>query len=283
MAKAGPGASGARRPATRQRKADGVLDKLGQRVVTGRYAAGERLPTEEALTRELGVSRPSVREGLQALARKGLVESRTRRGTIALGKEHWDVLDHDVLEWMALAPPDHEFLIGLVEARSIFEPAAARLAANRATPAQILQIERAFQGMVNALPNDVDACCLHDLAFHEGIIAAAGNVLVSRLATAIRTALLTLFRVSADARESYESSLAEHGAVAAAIRQRLPDDAERAMRQLLAGTVRDLQPAIRKRKPAGAGSKRPGHKAPASKARRPSPVRSAAVPKRRKR
>lgn len=269
MAKTGRSGAAAGRPVTWQRKADAVLDELGQRIVTGRYAAGDRLPTEEALTRELLVSRPSVREGLKALARKGLVESRTRRGTIALPKDQWDVLDHDVLEWMALAPPDHEFLIGLVEARSIFEPAAARLAANRATPAQILQIERAFQGMVGALPNDVDACCRHDLAFHEGIINAAGNVLVSRLATAIRTALLTLFRVSADARESYESSLAEHGAVAAAIRQRLPDEAERAMRQLLAGTVRDLQPVIRKRRPAGPGPSRPAKRVPAAKTRRP--------------
>src|SRR5688500_17213728 len=170
-------------------KADRVLDRLGLAIVGGRYAAGDRLPTEDELARKFGVSRPSVREGLKALARKGLVESRTRRGTIALGKDQWDVLDRDVLAWMALAPPAHEFLIGLVEARSIFEPAAARLAANRATPAQIMQIERAFQGMVDALPNDVDTCCLHDLAFHEGIIAAAGNVLVSRLATAIRTAL----------------------------------------------------------------------------------------------
>jgi GntR family galactonate operon transcriptional repressor len=270
MASAGkrPSANEARRTGGWQRKGDGVLDKLGQRIVIGRYASGERLPTEEALTRELGVSRPSVREGLKALARKGLVESRTRRGTIALGRDQWDDLDRDELAWMALAPPDHEFLIGLVEARSIFEPAAARLAANRATPAQIMQIERAFQGMVDALPNDVDTCCLHDLAFHEGIIAAAGNILVSRLATAIRTALLTLFRVSADARESYERSLAEHGAVAAAIRERLPEEAERAMRQLLAGTVRDLKPAMRKRKTAGVQSKRAGNRGPGSKTRR---------------
>ena len=232
-------------PGRWRRKADAVLAELGQGVVTGRYAAGQRLPTEEELTHELGVSRPSLREGLKALARKGLVESRTRRGTIALGKEHWDVLDADVLAWMALAPPDHEFLIGLLEARRIFEPAAARLAALRATPARIMEIERAFQGMTNSLPADVEACCHYDLAFHESIIEGAGNVLLSRLATTIRTALLTLFRVSADARESYESSLAEHGAVADAIRRRDPEGAERAMQKLLAGTERDLRPALK--------------------------------------
>jgi len=97
--------------------------------------------------------------------------------------------------------------------------------------------------MAGALPDDVEGCCRHDLAFHELIIAATGNRLLIRFADAIRTALLAAFRLSSNARESYENSLAEHWAVAAAIRRRAPEDAERAMRDLLAGTARDLAPA----------------------------------------
>jgi DNA-binding FadR family transcriptional regulator len=229
-------------------KADGVLDRLGLQVVAGRYAPSNRLPTEEELVRKLGISRPSVREALKALSRKGLVESRARRGTVVLAKERWDLLDPEVLRWMAAAPPDHAFLIGLIELRSIMEPAAARLAAQRATPAQILDIERAFRGMEESLPHDVEACHQHDLAFHEAIFAASGNVMLYRLYTAIRAVLLTLFRVSVEARESYQRSLAEHGAVAAAIGRRRPAEAEEAMHQMLAGTVRDLEPAFRPRK-----------------------------------
>jgi DNA-binding FadR family transcriptional regulator len=225
-------------------KGDRVLDRLGRAIVAGRYAAGDKLPTEDELARRFGVSRPSLREGLKALARKGLVESRTRRGTIALGRERWDVLDRDVLRWTAGAPPNQEFLIGLVEARSIFEPAAARLAAQRATPAQIVEIEQAWRGMADSLPHNLQACNRHDLAFHEAIIAASGNVMLMRLAITIRTALLALFRISGNVRESYENSLAEHRAVAVAIRKRAPEEAEEAMRFLLRGTVRDLQPAF---------------------------------------
>jgi DNA-binding FadR family transcriptional regulator len=234
---------------------DRILDRLGLAIVGGRYAAGERLPTEDELARKLGVSRPSLREGLKALARKGLVEARTRRGTIALGREHWDSLDADVLRWTASAPPDHAFLLGLIELRGIMEPAAARLAASRATPAQILDIERAFQGMVDSLPHDVDACHHHDLAFHRSIFAACGNAMLHRFYDAISALLLTLFRASTQARESYQSSLAEHGAVAAAIRRRRPEEAEAAMHKLLAGTVRDLEPAFTpKRRPRGGKS-----------------------------
>jgi GntR family transcriptional regulator, galactonate operon transcriptional repressor len=228
---------------------------------------GERLPTEEELGRRLKVSRPSLREALKALAAKGLVESRTRRGTIVLPRDGWDVLDRDVLRWMA-ASPDPEFLIGVLEARTIFEPAAARLAAQRATPAQILAIERAYHGMVTSLPHDVAACCQHDLAFHENIIAAAGNVLLSRLATTIRTALMAVVEISTDARESYENSLAEHGAVAAAIRKRAPEEAAQAMRVLLEGTARDLAPAFRD--PRGDSGKAPLHVE-----KQPKPKRSA--------
>jgi len=224
-------------------KADTVLDKLGHAIVGGRYASGQRLPTEDELARKLKVSRPSLREGLKALARKGLVESRTRRGTIALGRDNWDVLDRDVLRWTSKAPPDREFLIGLIEARSIFEPAAARLAAERATAGQIVRIEEAWRGMAEALP-DLDGYNRHDLQFHEGIIAASGNVMLMRLAFTIRTALLAQFRASSSARESAERSLQEHWAVAAAIRRRAPDEAETAMRTLLRGTVRDLEPAF---------------------------------------
>ncbi len=236
-----------------RRKPERVLDRLGQAIVAGRYAAGAKLPTEDDLARKLGVSRPSLREGLKALARKGLIESRTRRGTITLGRERWDVLDSDVLRWTAASPPDHAFLLSLVELRAIMEPAAARLAASRATPQQILAIERAYQGMVDSLPQDVAACHQHDLAFHRSIFAACSNAILQRVYDAISALLLTLFRASTQARESYENSLAEHGAVAIAIRRRQPEEAEKAMHKLLAGTVRDLEPAFTPKRPARGG------------------------------
>jgi DNA-binding FadR family transcriptional regulator len=235
-----------------------VCHIIGQQIVDGRLPAGELLPTEAELGQDLGVSRPSLREGLRALAAKGLVESRTRRGTLVCPKSRWDILDPDVLAWMANAPPDHEYVMALLEMRTIIEPGAARLAAQRASPRQILEIERAYQDMADALPDDVDSCCRHDLALHEGIIAAAGNVVLLRFAEAICTALLFSFRLSANARESYVSSLAEHWAVTDAIRRRAPGEAERAMRLLLQGTARDLAPAFTpvRKESKGAGRRR---------------------------
>ena len=236
-----------------RRKADGVLDQLGQEVVSGHYAPGRRLPTEAELAQQLGVSRPSLREGLQALARKGLVDSRPRRGTTVLDKGLWDIFDPDVLRWMGSAEPDPGFMIALLEARKIIEPAAARLAAVRGSAAQILEIERAFRGMSDSMPHDVDTSRQYDVLFHESIFAAAGNPLLHRFMLAIRSGLLASMRLSMDAREGYESSLVEHRAVAIAIRKRDPEAAEQAMHVLLAGTTRDLTLAFEHPLPSGDG------------------------------
>jgi GntR family transcriptional regulator, galactonate operon transcriptional repressor len=223
-----------------------VVDTLGMRIVSGQLHSGDLLPTEAELSAQLGISRPSLREGLRALAQKGLVHGRTRRGTSVNDRREWNVLDSDVLRWLSVAPPDPAFFMDLLDVRMIVEPAAARLAALRATPEQILAIETAYRGMVTATPHDMEACCRHDLTLHELIIHSTGNQMLIRFAAAIRTALLACVRIASNARESYENSLAEHQAVAIAIRRRNPEEAEQAMRNLLAGTARDLAPAYDK-------------------------------------
>src|SRR5438874_9641846 len=87
------------RPGVRRLKSENVVDSLGLKIVSGSLAAGTLLPTEAEFSRRLGISRPSLREGLRALALKGLVEGRTRRGTVITDKQHWNVLDPDVLRW----------------------------------------------------------------------------------------------------------------------------------------------------------------------------------------
>jgi GntR family galactonate operon transcriptional repressor len=232
--------------AARPLKSAHVVDTLGLRIVSGQLQSGDLLPTEAELSAQLGISRPSLREGLRALAQKGLVNGRTRRGTSVNDRREWNVLDPDVLRWLSVAPPDPAFFMDLLDVRMIVEPAAARLAAMRASPEQVAAIETAYRGMVASTPHDMEACCRHDLALHELIIYSTGNQMLIRFAAAIRTALLTCVRIASNARESYENSLAEHHAVAAAIRRRAPDEAEQAMRDLLAGTARDLAPAYDK-------------------------------------
>ncbi len=108
------------------------------------------------------------------------------------------MLDADVLRWLSVAPPDPAFFMDLLDVRMIIEPAAARLAASRATTEQILAMEAAYRGMVASTPHDMETCCVHDLTLHELIITATGNQMLIRFAAAIRTALLACVRIASE-------------------------------------------------------------------------------------
>ena len=124
----------------------GVVQGIGRRIVRGELAAGEILPEQGELSRMLGVSRTVIREATKVLAAKGLVESRSKRGTVVLPRSDWRLLDPDVLAWLSEAGLDPEFLRGMFEVRRIIEPAVARLAAERATPEELAAIRVAVRG-----------------------------------------------------------------------------------------------------------------------------------------
>jgi len=83
VAKGAPARRGTARPAGRRLlKSKKVVELLGLAIVSGERVPGSLLPTEAMLSTRLKISRASLRQGLHALALKGLVEGRTRRGTI---------------------------------------------------------------------------------------------------------------------------------------------------------------------------------------------------------
>ena len=63
------------------RISDAVAAKLERRILEGSLKPGDRLSPERELAAELGVSRPSLREAIQKLASKGMVQSRQGGGT----------------------------------------------------------------------------------------------------------------------------------------------------------------------------------------------------------
>jgi DNA-binding FadR family transcriptional regulator len=110
-----------------------TVDHIGEAIVAGRYTAGMSMPPEPVLCEELGVSRTVVREAVKSLIAKGLVTTGPKVGTRVLTEEHWNWFDPDVIAWKAKAGITPEFLRDLLELRRLVEPAAVRMAAERAT------------------------------------------------------------------------------------------------------------------------------------------------------
>jgi DNA-binding FadR family transcriptional regulator len=218
-----------------------VTETLAQRILSGRYPQGAAIPVEADLAAELGVSRTVLREAVRTLAAKGLLETRQRAGTLVPPRANWHLLDPDVLAWMGGVEPDHDFTLGLIEARAVIEPAAAALAAARSTGADLAAMETAYIAMCAAPPGDVEASIRADLAFHLAILRASKNPVFASLGDVVGAALLSVFRLTTTASENYAATLAVHERVLTAIRLRDAPLARAEMEELLGVASRDLR------------------------------------------
>lgn len=216
-----------------------VVRRLGLAIARSDVKQGDILPDEAGLSSRFGVSRTVVREAVKALAAKGMVEPRPKIGTRVRPRREWNLLDPDVLGWRYEAGPDEGFLRDLVEVRRMIEPAAAGLAAERATLAEVAAIEHWYgrmDALVAAEASFIDA----DMGFHGAILAATHNELLQSLGEAIGLVLRFSRTVTVQVPGSSAASMPLHWAISEAIRDRDPAAAERRMADLLRRTAADI-------------------------------------------
>ncbi|CAN5635021.1 FadR/GntR family transcriptional regulator [soil metagenome] len=217
-----------------------TVDHLGEAIVAGRYAAGTSLPPEPMLCEELGVSRTVVREAVKSLIAKGLITTGPKVGTRVLDESEWNWFDPDVIVWQSKAGLTPEFLRDLQELRRLIEPAAVRMAAERATPSEIAKIEEAFAGMKRAVEGGGDYVTF-DLRFHQGLLRAAHNRMVVQMSKALGALLRTSFEISTTRKDGPKNSLPMHRAVLDAVIARNPAKAEKAILMLIDGAREDIE------------------------------------------
>lgn len=229
---------------TRPAKGSEVLEILGRRIVSGEYAEGGVLPVEADLIEELSVSRTTLREAIKTLTALGLIEVRTRHGTRVLPRRNWSLLSRDVLRWMTPHEGVNvELSTAIDEAREVFEPAAAALAATRAGRPQVTRIRLAYEAMALAAErDDVPGAIQADKDFHLAILAATENPILAAFDTAIEAVLGLLFKAAIELHmESYRKNLVNHLRVLEAIERGQPEEARQAMLDMIAVTRRNLE------------------------------------------
>ena len=222
-----------------------VVHEIGVRIVNGDLQPGETLPDNGFLI-DADVSRTVVRETIKVLAAKGLVESRPKVGTRVRPRRDWNLLDPDVLAWQIEAGPDAGFLEQALELRRMIEPAAVRLAAERASESQIATLYEAYEEML-AAGDDLDAFMAPDLRFHSLLLEACGNELLEHMSEIFTVVLRTVFAYSSSSSRSYPRAARRHQAIVKAIEARDPDAAEQAVLRLIDDTKRNLTSALRSR------------------------------------
>ncbi len=224
-----------------------TLDRLGEAIVSGRYLPGASLPPEPLLCEEYGISRTVVREAVKSLVAKGLLITGPKLGTRVLPSDNWNWFDPDVVQWQSKIGLTREFLRDLQELRRVVEPAGVRLAAERATPADIAEIEAAYAGMKQAIEQGGDYVS-HDLRFHQGLLRACHNRMVVQMSKALGALLRTSFEISTTRPDGPASSLPLHRAVLDAVIARDPKKAERASLVLIDGAQDDIEQVLASRR-----------------------------------
>jgi DNA-binding FadR family transcriptional regulator len=205
-----------------------IAASLEQRFVGVGAGAGAKLPSERELARELGVSRPVVREALRILVERGLVEVAPGRGAFVRVPRPSD----------AARPLDAIFRRGqattrdLIEARSMLEGEAARLAADRCTSDELEAIDRLLGQLERQ--RDAGAQARQDLAFHALISRAARNPVLEAMFASISGLVFEhMLRSYSEPLIAHEAN-PYHRDVVDAIRRHDPDAAQQAMRDHLA-------------------------------------------------
>ncbi len=199
----------------RTRLSDQIYGRVFDEIVSGRYAVGDRLPTEMEISEAWGVSRPVVREALLRLRADGLVVSHQGLGTFVSTQPAPRIRTYARAQ-------DVASYLRCQEVRIALESDAARLAAMRRTSEQldaIVEAHEAFAKSVRAGRMTAE----EDLAFHARIVEAAGNDLYPQVLATIHETLLGFMRLTLSltrtaSRERGERVIAEHRAIVDAIR-----------------------------------------------------------------
>jgi GntR family transcriptional repressor for pyruvate dehydrogenase complex len=163
---------------TLNRIADVVARDLEQRILEGSLKPGDRLPSERTLALEFSISRPSLREAIQKLVHKGLLETRHGGGTVVTNRLQASFSD----PWQNMLQEHPLLQADMLEFRHMLEGEAAKLAAERATDVDLQRIGAAFDALERAYDSDdITACINTDVAFHQAIADASHNSLIGHL------------------------------------------------------------------------------------------------------
>jgi GntR family transcriptional regulator, transcriptional repressor for pyruvate dehydrogenase complex len=203
-----------------------VVGQLHQLIEAGKLKAGDRLPSERELAETFRVSRSSVREAIKTLENERLVISRPGSGTFITAVN----IEAIIPPLASLLSRGKDALIDLFEMRRLVEPSIAALAAERATPADILHLKEICAAQEQQIKRRTSAV-ESDAAFHLSIGQATHNSALQRLVASIVEILKPMREKSLQTPGRAHKSLASHREILVAIERHDPEQARQAMQR----------------------------------------------------
>ncbi|MDO5638718.1 MAG: FadR/GntR family transcriptional regulator [Neisseria sp.] len=205
-----------------------ILVVLEERIVSGEYPVGSKLPPERRLAEEFGVSRPSLRSALKMLVARDMLEARQGDGYYVSAKPQQDFL----LGWQSLLGNHPDWENDVFDFSRSMEGCMAALAAERRTDADLKRMafwlekfEQAYRSGSREQQAEADA------SFHQAIAGAAHNILFAQLSDGLLKMLYRQTRSYIMHTEKIEDPrptlIKHHRALFEAIEQKQPQEAAR--------------------------------------------------------
>lgn len=208
-----------------RRAANGVIDQVKQQIIAGFLRPGDRLPSEQELAAQFGVSRPTVRESLRALTSMSIIETRHGEGSFVASLKTEELLE----PLSFVLQVDDDAITHLFQVRSLIEAGSARLAATHAVDEDIEALTELADSYLDNV-EDLEKCVQLDMAFHRRIAEASENpLLVSFLDSLVNISAISRRRTGSDI-EVRRAAAHDHNLIVAAIAER---DASRAAEAML--------------------------------------------------
>lgn len=201
-----------------------VAERLTALISSGNIAPGDKLPSENELSKALNVSRPVVREALRGLAMMGIVESRQGGGCYVT-----DLKPNRLMAPFSFVLSLQDYsLESLFRARVVIDTGLAAEAARNATPDQIGLMQDLVEAGFKLLDDPIGFRVM-DSEFHELVGEAAANDFLDRVSRSLYSLAIDQRRRASAVPGVLERSAADHKAIAEAIAERDADAAAAAM------------------------------------------------------
>jgi GntR family transcriptional regulator, transcriptional repressor for pyruvate dehydrogenase complex len=212
-----------------QKAADAVVAVIADAIRGGLFEPGDLLPNERNLASRLQVSRNVVREGIDLLRREGILSVKRGPGG-GISVVSVDRL-HEVVA--GLRGKTHDLMQAALEARRTLEPAAFRLAAERATEAELDALDELVRGLEDLEDAPEESYAL-DQKFHREVVRLSRNALLVDFYRATLVQLAEIRQEFPVLRVGFEPALRNQRTLYAALRSREPESIAAALDDHLA-------------------------------------------------
>lgn len=172
------------KPVKRMSVSNQVFEQLRDSIIQGKWTPGTKIPSENELTRMLGVSRITIREALQKLATLGLVETKQGEGTYVKALSA-GIYMNSLIPLFLL---DKTETLQVLEYRKIIEVGTAGLAAERANQDDIAKLQKIMDNM-KKVKDDVEQFAAKDLEFHLALAEITKNSVIIKVNNIIKDIL----------------------------------------------------------------------------------------------